>query len=356
MTKKINNKLWLIIACCAVIVVICVAAGIFMSREGKDPVYVYSFKDGIVGMTDYMEPGSDNGGLVSTDKVQPVFLTDTQTVLKVNVKEGQKVKKGDILFTYDTILSDIALKQKDIAIRQSKLDLESAIDELDVIDSYVPISYHPVAPPPKPENEVSLPDFDLTDKSFLAYKGTGHSSLNPIFCWIHSGTMIDNDIMKALFEGTDRDVIYVRFQYTQDDKNDGAITNEYGLKIMRVLTEVPVDPTPSESSEDPESSEPENPDGSEPENPDPENPDPENPDPDSSEPEVTDPENPDGGSEGGETENPEVPTEETETHEADAEADVYAYAAPDQETKEEYSYCYSFFNPLSLTPEEPIDI
>ena len=121
-----NKRKWLYIALVAVLLVAAVAGGVFAASRNREPVFVYSFAEGIVGMTDYYDYSGESSGMVTTDRVQNVFLSSTQTVLEMLVTEGQEVKKGDILFTYDTTLSDIALMQKDLAVQQAKLDLETA--------------------------------------------------------------------------------------------------------------------------------------------------------------------------------------------------------------------------------------
>ena len=139
--KKLNKK-WIWIAVSAVVVIGGIVAAVLVMQNNKEPVFVYGFAEGIAGMTDYYDGGNESSGMVTTDRIQPVYLTDTQTVLEVLVTDGQQVKKGDVLFTYDTTLSDITLRQKELSVEQAKLDLETAKRELSVINSYVPISYH----------------------------------------------------------------------------------------------------------------------------------------------------------------------------------------------------------------------
>lgn len=236
--KKRNLKwLWLLL------IPVVLGGGIYgwswYSRQNQEPVYVYGFDQGIPGMSDYYDYSGESSGMVTTDRVQNVFLSGTQTITEMFVYEGQQVKKGDVLFTYDTTLSDIALMQKDLAVQQAKLDLETAQKELRVINSYVPIRYYEVEVPEPTEPlepVANLADFDLTDKTFLAYSGSGGTSLTPKYCWLKSDTMIDETMMKALFEGAEGDVLFVRFQQTQEDKADGAITKEHGVKLMRLHT------------------------------------------------------------------------------------------------------------------------
>lgn len=233
-----KNKKWIWIAVAAVAVVGGVAAGILLSKSNQKPVYVYGFSDGIAGMTDYYEGGSDSSGMVTTDRIQPVYLSQTQTILEMNVTEGQSVKKGDVLFTYDTTLSDIALMKKDLAVQQAKLDLETAQKELRVINYYKPIRYYEVETPEATEPEEPVADlssFDLEGKDYLAYSGSGSTSLTPKYCWLRSTAAVDENMMKALFSDTEDNVLFIRFQYTNGDKADGGIKDEHGVKLMRLV-------------------------------------------------------------------------------------------------------------------------
>lgn len=234
--KKRKAWIWILAA------VLLIAGGIggwmYYSQQNQEPVYVYGFMDGIAGMTDFYSGNNESYGMVTTDKIQPVFLSSTQNILEMMVSEGQKVKKGDVLFTYDTTLSDIALMQKDLGVQQAKLDLQTAQRELNIINSYVPISYHPVVQPEPSEPAepvANLGDQDLTGREFLAYSGSGSTSLSPKYCWIKSSAMVDNNVMAALFSGTVDNVLFVRFQITEGDTADGAIVQEYGIKMMRLV-------------------------------------------------------------------------------------------------------------------------
>ncbi len=232
-------KKWILIALAAVIVIGGVAAAILVSQNNREPVFVYGFEEGIAGMTDYYDGSGESGGMVTTDRIQTVYLSQTQKVLDILVQDGQQVKKGDVLFTYDTTLSDIALRQKELSVEQAKLDLETAKKELRVINSYVPISYHEVTPPEPtepPEPVANLADFDLEGKDYLPYSGSGATSLTPKYCWLRSTAMVDEAMMASLFSETEDQVLFVRFRYTQEDKNDGEVISEYGVKLMRLAT------------------------------------------------------------------------------------------------------------------------
>lgn len=232
-----KNKKWIWIVLAVLIVAAAVVAGIFLLGQSKEPVPVFGFMDGVAGMADYYDYNNESTGMVTAEGVQTVYPSETQTSLEILVTEGQSVKKGDVLLKYDTTLSDIELMQKDLAVQQLKLDLQTAQKELKVIKSYVPIRYYDVEvpEPEEPEEPVAdLSEFDLTGKDYLAYSGSGSTSLTPKYCWLRSDAMVDEAMMADLFATAENDVLFVMVQNTEEDRADGAIISEYGLKLMRL--------------------------------------------------------------------------------------------------------------------------
>ena len=118
---------------CAILVVtvVCTAVwgGLVLIRNAqKKPVNVYSVSD-FSTMDDYSS-SSQTYGTVTMDHMQKIYLTETQTVKKVYVKEGQKVKKGDKLLSYDTTLTDIDLEKARIELSKLNLQKTTAENEL----------------------------------------------------------------------------------------------------------------------------------------------------------------------------------------------------------------------------------
>ncbi|MBR5491279.1 MAG: efflux RND transporter periplasmic adaptor subunit, partial [Oscillospiraceae bacterium] len=241
MSKAKNKLKWLWIVLAIVVLAAAVGAGVyFLPKLNAESVYVYSFYEGLAGMADYYDYSTESSGMVTTDKVQPVYISDTQTVKEILVYEGQEVKKGDVLFTYDTTLSDISLQRKALSVEQTKLDLQTAKRELAIINSYVPISYAPVETPEpdeEQEEEKTIADLELEGKDYVVYKGKGDTSLTPQYCWLRSNSMVDELLMDALFLGREDNSLFVIFQHTENDSNEGAITKEFGIKMLRVISE-----------------------------------------------------------------------------------------------------------------------
>lgn len=104
--------------------------GLTLARDAqRGNVNVYAVSD--FSMTDYWGDTSQTSGMVSTDKMQKIFLSDTQKVSKVYVQEGQTVKKGDKLLSYDTTLTSLDVERAQIAYEKQVLALETAQKELE---------------------------------------------------------------------------------------------------------------------------------------------------------------------------------------------------------------------------------
>ena len=97
------------------------------ARRGN--VDVYAVSD--FSMTNYWGDTSQTSGMVSTDQMQKIFLSDTQKVKQVYVKEGQTVRKGDKLLTYDTTLTALDIERAQINYERQQLQQETAKKELE---------------------------------------------------------------------------------------------------------------------------------------------------------------------------------------------------------------------------------
>ena len=92
-------------------------------------VDVYAVSD--FSMTDYWGDTSQTSGMVSTDRMQKIFRSDTQKVKQVYVKEGQTVRKGDKLLSYDTTLTALDIERAQINYERQQLQQETAKKELE---------------------------------------------------------------------------------------------------------------------------------------------------------------------------------------------------------------------------------
>ena len=127
MSKSLKKTLLI----AGIVVAVCAAVwgGLTLARNAqRSDVNVYSV--GSFAMTDYWGDTANTSGSVSTDKLQKIYISQSQTVSQIFVKEGQNVRKGDKLLSYDTSLSQAAVEQAEINLDTAKLHLQTAKDDL----------------------------------------------------------------------------------------------------------------------------------------------------------------------------------------------------------------------------------
>ena len=91
----------------------------YLRGGNVQPVKVFPFN--LVGMTEYWGDTRESYGPVSTDHIQTVYLSDTQTVSQILVEDGQEVKKGDLQLSLDTTLTQLELERKELENQKLQL-------------------------------------------------------------------------------------------------------------------------------------------------------------------------------------------------------------------------------------------
>jgi len=189
-----NKKKLLIGAVSAVTVTAIIAGVAFFGRGSSEPVNVFPFQ--YLGMTEYWGDQQESYGPVSTDKVQTVFLSDTQTVTKIHVQQGDSIKKGDLLMTYDTTLTDITLERKRLSVEMLKLQQKEAQTRLQELRSMKPMTE------PDEEAQPSEPDLgeSLTAQYVISENKDydGSSEEKSLIVWMQDVTGIDHLLLEEL--------------------------------------------------------------------------------------------------------------------------------------------------------------
>lgn len=229
----------------------------YLGHTNTDPVYVYQFD--FIGMTEYWGDTRESYGPVSTDRIQTVFLSDTQTVNEVLVSEGDTVKKGDLLMTFDTTLSALAVEKKRLEVERAKLQLEDAETRLAEINNMRPMQEgSPDIPYDPGDDDRLVTAYDLFP-SLSPYPRTydydGSSAETAIICWMQPGTVVTNNLLTAAAQRA-LELQQANIQYGQSQASDFPEEEE-------------IEEEPSFPETYPEYSEPEwsEPDGPEPEEP-----------------------------------------------------------------------------------------
>ena len=208
-----------------------ILGGVVFGLRGRgEPVGVYPFS--MVGMTEFWGDNQESYGPVTTDRIQTVFLSDTQTITEVKVKEGDEVKKGDVLMTYDTTLSELQLERKRLDVEKANLQVREAQEELARINQLKPMESVDV--------EVDLPvesanyGRELSGAYEIANPDEQYDGSSPekaVICWLKDSTPVNNALLRQL--------------YYQAMMNQ--ITND-----ERIPSSGSAEPTPEEESKDEE--------------------------------------------------------------------------------------------------------
>ena len=140
----------------------------------RQPVKVYDIAD--FATSDMYGTQSETSGMVTSQDLQKIWPSGTQLVREVFVREGQSVKKGDPLLSYDTTLSEIDLQRARLAVAKEELALENAEKELKILKAMRPYSSVLVIP----ENTVKYQT--VTPPLYLS--GSGTSEADPAYILI----------------------------------------------------------------------------------------------------------------------------------------------------------------------------
>lgn len=266
MSKKLKKAI--IIAACAVGVCGAVWGGLTIARNAqRSDVKVYSVND--FCMTDYWGDTSSTSGMVTTDKIQKVFLSSSQTVNKVWVAEGDSVRKGDKLISYDSTLTQASVEQakidydrQDESLTTAKNELEylkkaknkeTLKQELDKLNAeldalkkkYDEDSDHPYNGD-APVTEGAIKDYKKT----MTVKGADGSDQTvnvQYYSWLSASRLNDSKVTEILTNlatlRADKDHpsvdTYVVLVQRYEDKVGGYVDNTVGLVITETYTAVP---------------------------------------------------------------------------------------------------------------------
>lgn len=130
MNRRLSAGRICLVAGIAAAVVVALVGGLGLARQlSVKPVPVYEVSQ--VTQSGFYFGGDTLMGDVRADRMQKVFLSDTQTIAEMKVSEGDMVQAGDVLATFDTSLTKIDVEKARIAAEKRKLELSDAGRELE---------------------------------------------------------------------------------------------------------------------------------------------------------------------------------------------------------------------------------
>ena len=222
-----SKKKTIVLSILSVILVLAIIIGILFAIRGSGSEAVNVYPVSMLATTDEYVSNAESYGYIRTDKMQPVYLSDTQKVVAVHVTEGQQVKKGDLLLEYDTTLTDLQLQKKDLDIQRLKLQIEDAYERLAEIKSYKP--YVP-KPEPEPEPEPEVPENPTVTPVPSKLSGIGTKDEPYRYLWDYTCTVTQQFITEILGENTES---YVQFYVYDQNSLELEQQNAWGIHFVK---------------------------------------------------------------------------------------------------------------------------
>ncbi len=244
MNKTVKRGLLIaagVVAACGV-----VWGGLTLARNAnRGSVNVYAVSD--FSMTDYWGDTSQTSGMVSTDDIQKLYLSDTQKVNKVYVQEGQTVRKGDKLLSYDTTLTSLDVERAQIAYDKQQYELEKAQkefqrllkakdkeklqEEIDELDKKIKALEDARRQEIYNQDSQPIDRIETVDKlePLKSPAGNGSKESPLYFNWNSQDEMTPENLAKLLPEG--KATAYVVLVIHENDQTLGQIVNCCGLRL-----------------------------------------------------------------------------------------------------------------------------
>ncbi|MBO5303547.1 MAG: HlyD family efflux transporter periplasmic adaptor subunit [Lachnospiraceae bacterium] len=116
-----------------------IAGGIYAYQKHQEDsleakvVYVSDLNYG------FYEDEMTSSGYVSNDLIQNIYVEDRK-IAEVKVKEGSKVKKGDVLLVYDTSEQQMQIELKELELKGVETDITQAKNEIARLKKITPVS------------------------------------------------------------------------------------------------------------------------------------------------------------------------------------------------------------------------
>lgn len=90
--------------------------------------------------TGWWGDGSSTSGIITANATQEVYLDGNELLDKVHVKEGDEVKIGDKLLSYDTTLLELDVESEELERQGIKLQIKAAEQELEKLKKITPVA------------------------------------------------------------------------------------------------------------------------------------------------------------------------------------------------------------------------
>ena len=198
----------------------------------------------VVSVSDMSGGGgwSDNSlsGNITSDVSQNIYLADSQTVKKIHVKEGDTVKVGDDLLTYDMTLENLDLEMKKLEKQGIELNIEKAKREITKLKNTKPSSDNgnedpgfdiPEDPGEEPENPSMEPEEPAEAYQELTAEAEPYMGEGTVEEPYHFLCAVDGVILGSFLNQMAEEQCFFVIEVREGDVSNGELLKIWGQKI-----------------------------------------------------------------------------------------------------------------------------
>ena len=198
----------------------------------------------VVSVSDMSGGGgwSDNSlsGNITSDVSQNIYLADSQKVKKIYVKEGDTVKVGDDLLTYDMTLENLDLEMKKLEKQGIELNIEKANREITKLKNTKPSSDNgnedpgldiPEDPGEEPEDPSMEPEEPAEAYQELTAEAEPYMGEGTVEEPYHFLCAADGAILGSFLNRMAEDQCFFVIEVREGDVSNGELLKIWGQKI-----------------------------------------------------------------------------------------------------------------------------
>lgn len=179
-------------------------------------------------------------GNITSDVSQNIYLADSQTVKKIHVKEGDTVKVGDDLLTYDMTLENLDLEMKKLEKQGIELNIEKAKREITKLKNTKPSSDNdnedpgfdiPEDPGEEPENPSMEPEEPAEAYQELTAEAEPYMGEGTVEEPYHFLCAADGVILGSFLNQMAEEQCFFVIEVREGDVSNGELLKIWGQKI-----------------------------------------------------------------------------------------------------------------------------
>ncbi len=179
-------------------------------------------------------------GNITSDVSQNIYLADSQTVKKIHVKEGDTVKVGDDLLTYDMTLENLDLEMKKLEKQGIELNIEKAKREITKLKNTKPSSDNdnedpgfdiPEDPGEEPENPSMEPEEPAEAYQELTAEAEPYMGEGTVEEPYHFLCAADGVILGSFLKRMAEEQCFFVIEVREGDVSNGELLKIWGQKI-----------------------------------------------------------------------------------------------------------------------------